>query len=303
MRFLVVGASGLIGSAVARRLRQDGTVASLGRHAACALRADLSAPASLSGLDLSMYDAIVHCAGVVDEDFATPEKAFLQATVGAAALVASAANAGVRRFAYISSAHVYGPMIGEVDERTPADPRSDYAIAHYATEQILRRSSGQFTAAAVFRPCAVFGIPPSLRSFRRWGLIPFAFPRSAAADGKIVLRSSGEQRRNFVGTSDIADAIAIWMRRPAAAPFEIFNPVGVDSLSIWEFAQMVAAQCLARFGRDVQVKRKLPGPAPDPAASFEYRSVHDFCRGSASLDAYVAEALAASTQTAVESVV
>lgn len=302
MRFLVVGASGLIGSAVARRLRHEGTVAGLGRHAACELRADISVPETLSDLNLSGYDAIVHCAGVVDEDFVTPEKAFWQATIGAAALVAAAARASIKRFAYVSSAHVYGPMVGELDERAPADPRSDYAIAHHATEQVLRRSSGKFTAIAVFRPCAVFGMPPSFRSFRRWGLIPFAFPRSAAAEGKIELRSSGVQRRNFVATSDIADAVAYWLRHPRPASFEVFNPVGLNSLSVWEFAQMVAALCRARFGRDVRMARVPPSPAPDLAASFEYRSIHEFCRGSASLEAYVVEALAASMQTAVESV-
>jgi UDP-glucose 4-epimerase len=189
-------------------------------------------------------------------------------------------------------------MLGDVDERSPADPRSDYAIAHYATEQILRRSAEQFDAAAAFRPCAVFGVPPSFESFRRWSLIPFSFPRAAAAEGEIVLKSTGEQRRNLVAASDIGETVARWLHRPAADAFEVFNPVGLHSLSVWEFAQLCAAQSRELLGRETRLTRVPPGPKPSPGANFDYGTIHEFCRGSADLRAYVARAITALRQPA-----
>src|SRR5689334_20539992 len=141
MRILISGSTGLIGAAVAARLAAVGDIATLGRRPTCTLIADLADPAAVLGLDLSGFDALIPCAGVVDEDFAAnPERAFRQATLGAARLVDRAVAGGVKRLAYISSAHVYGPLVGVIDEATPPNPMSDYAIAHYATEQIFRRA-------------------------------------------------------------------------------------------------------------------------------------------------------------------
>src|SRR5690349_6499314 len=116
MRVVVSGTSGLIGAATRARLAARHDVATLGRRQGCDFVADLSDPAAVAALDLSDVDALVHCAGVVDEDFvADPGRAFRQATFGASKLVERAIAGGARRIAYVSSAHVYGPMVGRID--------------------------------------------------------------------------------------------------------------------------------------------------------------------------------------------
>jgi len=107
----VAGASGLIGSAIARALETSGRrVVRIGRGPACDILLDLANPASLAGDALAGCEALVHAAGVTDEDFARPDVAQAKADAGARALFDGAARAGVRRFAYVSSAHVYGPL-------------------------------------------------------------------------------------------------------------------------------------------------------------------------------------------------
>src|ERR1700691_4763641 len=101
----LTGGFGLIGSAVRDRLRASHEVRTIGIHRSADLIVDLSEPDSIAALDLSGCAALVHCAGVVDEDFTNAGRAFRQATQGMAALVARAKACGVSRFAYISSAH------------------------------------------------------------------------------------------------------------------------------------------------------------------------------------------------------
>lgn len=219
MRILVTGASGLIGSAMVERLAQSHEILTLGRRASADFRADLSDPAAIAALELPAIDALVHCAGVVDEDFRDhPERAMQMAMFGADALVQKAVAAGATRLVYISSAHVYGPMVGHVDETTAYNPVSNYAIAHFATEQVFRRQAKGAVAGAALRPCAVFGDLADPSGFRRWSLIPFSFPRDAAIEHRIVIRSTGEQRRNFVGMlRQLAGQRARRLERPEPA--------------------------------------------------------------------------------------
>ena len=248
------GSFGLIGSAVRRKLAETYEMRTIDIHPSADMVVDLSEPDSIAALDLTGCSALVHCAGIVDEDFANTGRAFRQATQGMAELVARAKVCGVSRFAYISSAHVYGPMVGAINEASPPNPLSDYAIAHFASEQILRRASGPEFRAAVFRPCAVFGIPPDLARFRRWGFIPFGFPKSLVEQGRIELKSSGLQRRNFVGTDDIAASIALWLGAAAEA-FTLINPVGNETMTVWDFARLCAKRYEAMSAKEVMLVR------------------------------------------------
>jgi nucleoside-diphosphate-sugar epimerase len=114
----------------------------------------------------------------------------------------------------------------------------------------------------------VFGTPPDIKEFRRWALIPFAFPRVAVETGVIELHSPGLQQRNFVGTEDIADAIDIWMRDEAAPTFSVINPVGKESMTVFGFAQMCAEIAREQTGRDCRVVWQ-PATTSEPNI-FEY---------------------------------
>jgi len=229
---------------------------------------DLSEPDSIAALDLNGCEVLVHCAGIVDEDFSNTGRAFRQATQGMAALVARAKACGVKRFVYISSAHVYGPFQGRKTEASPPNPLSDYAIAHFASEQILRRATGPKFRAQVLRPCAVFGIPPDVTRFRRWALIPFGFPKSLVDDGVVKLKSSGLQHRNFVATDDIARAIGLWLDNANVAAFTLTNPVGKTSMTVYDFGLMCAEIAGRVTGRPCRVVR--PDGAPGAPDDFDY---------------------------------
>jgi UDP-glucose 4-epimerase len=266
----MTGATGLIGHAIAGRLEGAGhRIVAIGRHADAQVRFDLANPGRLAARALAGCDALIHAAGVTDEDFADPQRARAKAGPGAAALIEAAREAGIRRFAYVSSAHVYGPLEGRIDEARAPDPRSDYARAHLATEDLFR-AQAELAGASVLiaRPCAAFGMPPSLERFARWSLIPFDFPRQALG-GRIVLKSHGEQRRNFVPAEGLGNLAGWWLAQ-ARPGLLVANAPGKDEMSVYDFARLCATITLAQTGRPCEVVRTAP-PAR-LAQPFEYRT-------------------------------
>jgi len=269
LRVAIVGTTGLIGHGIAAALARDGhRVVAVGRGEAADVRFDLAAPQAASLQGLAGCDALVHAAGVTDEDLADPARAQVK-TEGARVLAAAARAAGVRRLAYISSAHVYGPLEGRIDESRPPAPRGDYGRAHLATEELFRAAAmDPASAALIARPCAAYGMPPSLERFARWSLIPFDFPRQAIA-GRIVLKSHGEQRRNFVPVEGIANLVGWWLEA-AREGVVVANAPGKEEMSVYDFAGLCARIASALTGRRCEISRP-PGVAPQ-AQPFEYRT-------------------------------
>lgn len=278
MRIALTGSTGLIGSAMLRRLGEHHEIVTVGRRSSSDIRLDLSDSEATSDLNIGQVDALVHCAGVIDEDFKEdPERAFRTAVFGADALVKAALAAGASRLVYISSAHVYGPMIGRVDESSPPNPASNYAIAHFATEQVFRRYSNEDIAAVALRPCAVFGELVDISSFRRWSLIPFSFPRDAVLKNQIVINSTGEQRRNFVGTADVADCCLHWLEGNPSG-WSTLNPRGELDASVYEFAQLCATVAQELSGKSCEISRQAIS-GPTVGDDFDYASSAEITQG------------------------
>jgi UDP-glucose 4-epimerase len=274
MTVAISGSTGLIGGAVYQRLRARTEVVRLGRRAQCDLQVDFARPDTVAALDLRGCDAVVHCAGIVDEDFKTnPAAAYLQSTLGVSALARRAAACGVRRFVYFSSSHVYGSLTGRINEETPVNPLNDYAIAHYAAEQSLRRVAlDRGLQVLSLRPNAVFGIPVEIDTFDRWGLIPFSFPLEAVYESRIKLLTTGQQRRNFVSTVDLARLVDEFLNDSEGIEnFAVLNPVGPATISVYEFALLCAEKYRELTGSECGVERLHPDAA-EKAAEFVFES-------------------------------
>ncbi len=255
LRVAVTGSTGVVGGAIAAALAAGG-------HAVTRLtRADFDlARPGAAAPDLAGVDALVHAAGITEESARGPDGATI-AGAGWAALAARARASGVARLVYVSSAHVYGPLEGRIDEATPPDPRSRYAEFHLESERVARDTG---PACDVLRPCNVYGLPADLKRFARWALIPYAFPREAATRGRIVLNTPGLQARNFVAAEGVGRAAAAVLALPPDA-WRVRNVAGRDTLSVRDFARRVAGLAPAAIGAPVEVVvplGDLPAPAP-----------------------------------------
>lgn len=278
MKVLISGTTGLIGAEVFDKLKESHVLKSLGRNIHSDFVVDFNSIREIKNQSFGDVDVFIHCAGITDEDFAQDSlKAYQRSTYNYTLLLDKIIKSGVKAIITYSTAHVYGHLGDIISEDYPVNPLSDYAIAHYAAEQILQRYSIQSKIKAfVIRPVAVYGIPKHIDTFKRWHLIPYSFPLSCVYDQNIVLKSSGKQKRNFISTKDLAGYVeAIIANLKLFGNYTIINPVGNDTISVYEFANKCSEIYRELSGEKCKVKRPCYSEN-NILKNFNYKTKHKF---------------------------
>ena len=151
MRILVTGATGKVGSRLAKRLAQRGDlVRALVRDPVRAVdlrgpgidlvEGDLLDESSLAGA-VRGVDAVVHCAAFFRG--ATPEQAHAVNDLGTQHLAGAARAAAVKRFIFTSTGLVYGSNGGRLArEDDPCAPTAAYPVSKLAAERFLLELDG-----------------------------------------------------------------------------------------------------------------------------------------------------------------
>ena len=151
MKILVTGATGKVGSRLAKRLAQRGDQVR-------ALVREESRAANLreAGIELAVgdllkvdslaaavrgVDGVVHCAAFFRG--ATPEQAHAVNDLGTQNLATAARGASVKRFVFTSTGLVYGPTGGRLaQEDDPCAPAAAYPVSKLAAERFLLALEG-----------------------------------------------------------------------------------------------------------------------------------------------------------------
>src|SRR3546814_8649299 len=82
----------------------------------------------------------------------------------------------------------------------------------------------------------------------RWTLVAADLCRSAVSTGELVLRSTGQQWRDFIGLADVVRAIAA-STDPAKVPAGTYNLASGTSTTVRELAELVQDRVEARTDR------------------------------------------------------
>ena len=227
MKIVMTGKSGLIGSAIYKRLVQNGNlVLSIGRKRSD-YKLDLNSFTPID--DLKSCDVFIHSAGVTDEEILKDKKqSVLRGTSETANLMDWVTLLKPKKIVYISTAHIYGNLNKAIDEDSNENPLSLYAILHIFAEQYIKNIGIPYL---ILRPLTGFGEVGD--NFNRWELIPFSFPRSLATKNKIEIKTHGRQFRNFVSTNTIARIVN---KEIQLEDSKTLNPIGPHNMSIIEFA-------------------------------------------------------------------
>lgn len=206
-------------------------------------------------------DAVVHCAAMNAADcMADPVAALTVNVLSTARLLQAAKVQGVRRFIYLSTAHVYGnPLVGVLTEETLPFPVHPYATSHRAAEDLVFTASenGEIEGV-VLRLSNAFGAPVDV-SANCWDLLLNNLCRQIVLEGAITLRSTGMERRDFVPITDVCRVIAHLLD----LPFEryekrLFNIGGGWSPTVYEAALLLAERFESMQGERAVIHRKMP---------------------------------------------
>lgn len=188
-------------------------------------------------------DVIVHMAALNENDsMVDPLAALTVNGMGTLKLLQAARQESVKRFIYFSTAHVYGaPLSGHITEQTLPRPMHPYAITHRTAEDfVLAAHDKKEVTGIVVRLSNAVGAP-IMPSVNRWTLVANELCRQAVTENRLVLRSSGLQRRDFIPLTDVVNAVEHLLVLPARECGNgLFNLGGGISHSILEIAKLIA---------------------------------------------------------------
>ncbi len=163
---LVTGASGFIGGYLTDALMNAGAHVSAlsvsgGKEGKIRwLKGDITDPGSIKGICDGIH-IVYHLAAIsnVVKSIENPVLAINTNTVGTLNLLEEARRSHVKKFIYISSAHVYGaPQYVPVDEKHPVVPREPYAASKIASEMIVQAYGNAYGMDhAIIRPFNLYG--------------------------------------------------------------------------------------------------------------------------------------------------
>ena len=219
MKFLVTGGAGVLGSALANRLVEDGhevrviddlSAGDQTRLDARVLftRGDVNDRPKLWTL-LQDVQCVYHLAARVSvaESILYPRE-YTTANVGGTVSVMEAMrDVGVRRVVLVSSGAVYGENnIQPLHESLPPDPASPYAVSKLAAEFYVRTIGKLWGIETVaLRVFNAYGPNQSLPAAHA-PVIP-RFIKNALSGASLVTYGSGEQTRDYVYVSDAVNAM------------------------------------------------------------------------------------------------
>jgi nucleoside-diphosphate-sugar epimerase len=223
MMVLLTGGSGFVGAEVLRVAQSRGIpirpvfrnkefISELGTVTISSLASDTNWRVAVSNVDV-----VIHCAArvhIMDDQEANPLKAFREVNVqGTLNLARQSAEAGVKRFIFISSVKVNGEATQSGRSFNADDiaaPEDAYGISKAEAEAGLRLLSDQTgMEVVIIRPPLVYGpgVKGNFSSMLSWVARGLPLPLGAVTSNL----------RSFVGLDNLVDLILTCVDHPNAA--------------------------------------------------------------------------------------
>lgn len=237
MKAFITGATGFIGSHLARKLHEQNWDVGILRHTRDleglegirVFQGDVSDRDSLKGL-FNGTEVLFHLAAALGATRISPQEFFQINAQGTQNVLEAAAEAGVPRMVHFSSAGV----IGSVRENEPVgedyapSPRDVYDKTKRKGEEIALQFAKKGTDVVVIRPGWVYG-PGDRRTFK---LI------KAVASKKFLLVTRGTVRQTPVYIDDLIQGILLCADKGKTG--EIYHLAGNEVLTVEQITGLIA---------------------------------------------------------------
>lgn len=204
--------------------------------------------------------AVIHLASVNEiTSAADPELALTVNGLGTLRLLNAAKKQGVERFIYFSTAHVYGsPLQGIITEATLPRPTHPYAISHKVAEDfVLAARDRKELSGIVLRLSNGYGAPVSI-DVDRWTLLVNDLCKQAVTKNKLLLRSSGLQKRDFISIYDVCRVVSHFLTlNEEKCGDGLFNVGGEETKKVIDIANIIAERCHNILGYKPEITRNM----------------------------------------------
>jgi len=254
-KVIISGSNGYIGAIACQYFEDKGwQVLKACRQNNADIWCDLDSPEQFAGLTVdSNVDLFIHAAAAHEVTCKEqPYRSIYQNVAGTRAALDFCVKNNIERFIYLSTFHVFGYPQGEIDESVDPLPVNDYGLSHLQAEQYVQMYTREGKIKGmVIRPSNGYGIPVDLDNFKRWTLVPVDFCREAIENHKIVLKTSGLQKRNFVpinGVCRIMEKSYSLMDK-----INLLHIYGANTISIRSLAELVQNVMRNNFNEEVEL--------------------------------------------------
>lgn len=267
-RILITGGAGFIGSHLVDRLGARNRVTVLDDLSTGSLRKLADAPQTIRLTKASILQPevlqkamdgqtlVYHLAAKtsVPESVAKPREYWSTNVEGTVHVLRAAADAGVRRVVFVSSAAVYGdaPEMPKVESMKPA-PASPYAmtkmVGEFACEEIRQMKELETVVVRLFNGYGPRQDPRSPYA----GVIP-KFAAAVVAGRPVDVHGDGDQTRDFVYVADIAEALELAGEKPVDG--QVLNVASGRAVSVNDVIAMLSTL----VGGRIRVHRKADRP-------------------------------------------
>lgn len=259
MQILITGGLGFIGGRLAKYLSEAGHKIVIGSRNS--LRTTVLSQTKVKKIewddDIALericmgMDIVIHAAGMNAQDCASNPKAALEFNGGVTTrFVKAASKAGVWRFIYLSTAHVYSnPLVGVITEESSPINVHPYASSHLVGDLAVNLANKHgMTQGFVFRLSNGFGAP-MYDDVNCWMLLINDLCKQAVLTHKMILKSSGQQERDFIGINQICLAIEkIAIEAEDSKQSKLYNLGSGASQSVISMAQLIQERCSVVLG-------------------------------------------------------
>ncbi len=237
--FLVTGAAGFIGGAVAKRLISEGnrviTIDNLSTgyeknipEGVEFYKGNCQDYRVVKQLEKYSFDAIFHIAGQSSGEISFDDPVYdLQTNAQSTLLLLKLAlKTGCKKFIYASSMSVYGDKPDKpVKEDTILKPKSFYGVGKIASEHYMRIYEQYGITSTALRLFNIYGPGQNMLNLRQ-GMVSI-FLAQAINDKHIHVKGSKDRFRDFVYIDDVVDAFVASYHRQKKDYQEINISTGV----------------------------------------------------------------------------
>jgi UDP-glucose 4-epimerase len=278
MRILVTGGLGFVGGRLSRKLSLENEVIVSSRKQPEEHELKLHGGVQWTSHHTlfsaeqfpSNIDTVIHLAALNEWDSVKfPSDAIRVNIDETRQILENSINAGVRKFIYFSTAHIYGsPLTGRISESNLPVPQHPYAITHKAAEDyVIAATLKNKIKGIVIRLSNAFGAPVSA-NINRWTLLANDLSRQAAEKGAMILNSTGRQYRDFICLSDVEEVISKIVSDKINLTSSIYNLGSGKSSRVIDFASLISRVAEKLTGKKVEIKLSDNTPGPDETELF-----------------------------------
>ncbi len=245
MKSLITGATGFLGGALTRRLKNMGwDVTALGRNIS---KLDQLESEGIHTLQIDLKDAnglvdackdqeiVFHCAA-----FPSPwgnfEKFYQANVIGTRNIVQACLKKNVKRLVHVSTPSIYFDYKSRINvKETDAlpEPVSNYAATKLLAEEEIDKGFANGLATISIRPRALFGPGDTV-------IFPRLIPRLQS--GRLPILGDGENIVDLTYIENVVDALLLCVESPANTLGKKYNISNGEPVKIWKLVERICAE-------------------------------------------------------------